>query len=417
MENFDNLQATKKRNLSQVSKNSVSPSPPIKMATKVNTDIVDNLEPGLDSSKLKSIVDMDTDTETLHSKMDKMIDLMDQMMQRMDAHQTATTGEIQTLKEENHFLKLKLTEVDGKMTRMAMKISDLNEKYEDVQSRSMNRNILIHNIKEHQSEDIYAVVNDVLTTKLKIPDALMLSERYPVAPVHVDIAHRIGRPGGRDRPIVVQLTLRRGKEIIFNHVKNLKGTGISISEQLPSQVRERRETQFNYYKKLREDHKYDASVRVRLSRDKLFINNKRVTNRFENNTLQLAQDPEITLFKFEDLSHTEISEHSKNYFQGHAHMVNTLAEAKAAWSALLQNPEVSTAHHISYAYSMTTTTGDIAGQSDDGETGASDILSNIIQEKGLTNIFLAVSRHHNGPNLGKKRFEIIRATALDVLAK
>ena len=73
------------------------------------------------------------------------------------------------------------------------------------------------------------------------------------------------------------------------------------------------------------------------------------------------------------------------------------------------------AHHISYAYSISDETGETSGQSDDGETGASELIKTVIEDKKLTNVFLAVSRLHNGPNLGKKRFEIIRATALDAL--
>ena len=312
-------------------------------------------------------------------------------------------------------MKLKVAEADGKMTRMAVRINDLKNKYEDLQLRSMNKNILIYNIKEQQEEDIYSIVHDVLTTKLKIPEKLIHSEKYPAAPVQVDVAHRIGKPGGRERPIVVQFTLRRGKEIIFSYVKNLRDTGISISEQLPSQMRERREAQFGHFKRLREEHRHHANVRVRLIRDKLLVNNKPVKNCFENNTLQLVHDPQITPIKFKDMVHTEIFEKSQSYFQGHVYTVNTTAEAAAARSALLQDPEVAKAHHISYAYLISDETGETSGQSDDGETGASEILRTVIEEKKLTNLFLAVSRLHNGPNLGKKRFEIIRTTALDVL--
>ena len=97
--------------------------------------------------------------------------------------------------------------------------------------------------------------------------------------------------------------------------------------------------------------------------------------------------------------------------------MKTIAEANASLATLLQNPDVAKPHHISYAYSITNEIEDVIGQSDDGETGTSDVLKTIIQERNLTNIFLSVSRCHNGPNLGKKRFEIIRATALDALSK
>ena len=80
--------------------------------------------------------------------------------------------------------------------------------------------------------------------KLKISEQYMQSKQNPVAPVQVDIAHQIGRPGIKGRPIVVQLALRRGKDIIFSHVKNLKGSGVFITEQLPADMREKRDAQF-----------------------------------------------------------------------------------------------------------------------------------------------------------------------------
>ena len=49
------------------------------------------------------------------------------------------------------------------------------------------------------------------------------------------------------------------------------------------------------------------------------------------------------------------------------------------------------------------------------EYGASKILCDIIKEKGLENIFLAVTRIHNGPNLAKKRFELISSAARKVI--
>ena len=200
-------------------------------------------------------------------------------------------------------------------------------------------------------------------------------------------------------------------------MKNLKCSDVSISEQLPSEMRERREVQFSHFKHLRDESKHNNNVKIRLTRDKLSVNNKLVPSNFENNTLQMANDPDTTVTKFEDLSGTKTYEHSQSYFQGHAHTVNTIAEAKSSPGALLQNPDVAKAHHISYAYLITNEAGDAAGQSDNGETGASDISKTIIRERGLNNIFLAVSRCHNGPNLGRKRFEIIKTTALDALPK
>ena len=59
----------------------------------------------------------------------------------------------------------------------------------------------------------------------------------------------------------------------------------------------------------------------------------------------------------------------------------------------------------------------IIGNSDGGEWAPSKILSNIIEENGLTNIFLAVTRKHAGPNIGQKRFAIIADVAKKTIEK
>ena len=300
---------------------------------------------------------------------------------------------------------------------MSTSMDKLSKTCEDLQLRSMNRNIVIHNIQERQGEDIYETVADVFRNKLKIPEHLLHSNHNPSAPVQIDVAHRLGRSGVKARPIVVQLVLRRGKDVIFGHVKNLKGSRVSISEQLPSEMRERRDAQFMKYKQLREEHQNNQSVRVKLTKDKLLLNNKIVENNFERNSLSTASPPEIYPIRFQDILHTDVSEYSQSYFQGHLNTVTSIAEAKASLSALLQNSDVAKAHHITYAYSILDGGNTTDGQSDDGEIGASDILQTIIKEKGLTNIFVAVSRCHSGPNIGKKRFEMIKTAALNVISK
>ena len=274
----------------------------------------------------------------------------------------------------------------------------------------MNQNILIHNVHEERGEDIYKLVSDIFVNNLKVPEQLLHSEKHPAGPILIDIGHRIGKPGWKPRPIVVKFALRRGKEIIFKYVKNLKGQTISISEQLPGAMRERRDILFPKMRSLREQHKNDISYKVQLSKDKLFENNSPVASTFKVNPLP---DEMSTPVSYDTLLHTDVLEHAKSYFQGHLMQVKSIQEAKAAYSALLQNHSVSKAHHIMYAYSVA---GDspnrfIQGNDDDGEYGGSEILRDTLNKHSLTGCFIAVSRLHNGPNIGRKRFQLIESCA------
>ena len=59
----------------------------------------------------------------------------------------------------------------------------------------------------------------------------------------------------------------------------------------------------------------------------------------------------------------------------------------------------------------------IVGNNDGGEWAASRLLANLIEEHGLTNTFLAVTRKLAGPNLGPKRFKIITEIGTKALHK
>ena len=377
----------------------------------------DNEPDGSHMSRLESISDLGIDTEFLHTKMDTVIGLLQQMMLRFDNYKEQTNEEVSKLKRDNLHLNIKVQKAEGRITRMSRDISKLNSQCEELQLRTMNSNIVIRNLTEQHSEDIYEVVHDVFANKLKIPNNLLHSPTNPAAPVQIDVAHRIGKIGKKARPIVVKLVLRRGKDIVLNHARNLKGTTISICEQLPSEMRERRDTQLGKFKSLKEEYKNDTNMKVRLKKDKLFVNNTLIRGDFEEKPLSLTKSMNPTYFEYSDMTHTDVIEDSHSYFQGHSQTITSIPEANAAYSALLQNPDVASAHHISYAYSFASEHGITTGYNDDGETGAGKVLKMVIEQKSLENIFLAVSRHHNGPNLGRKRFDLIRSTALKVIDK
>ena len=313
-------------------------------------------------------------------------------------------------------------ETEGQSARMSRDIEKLKRDFEDLEVRSMSHNIVIYNVPEQAREDIDKTVTDCFTKMLKLPDHPILSERHPVAPVQVDIAHRVGKVNQRNRPIVVKLMRRKGKDIILQHARNLRGTGISISEQLPSEMRERRTLQIPKLKALRGQHRNDTSTKVVLSKDKLRLNNTVVPSDFETNPISLEKSESWMFFEYDSIRHSEPIEFSGSCFQGHMAKITSMDEVKRAYCALLQNPKTASAHHIMYAYSYTDETATFNqqfvqhGNSDDGEYGGSQILTRLLSETKLNNIFLAVSRVHNGPNIGRKRYELIEESCRRVIS-
>ena len=178
-------------------------------------------------------------------------------------------------------------------------------------------------------------------------------------------------------------------------------------------MRERRTIQRESFKKYRELY-HGSDTQVKLVKDKLIVGSNVVEEAFQENPL--VSNPTSFPKPQSALKHTEVMAVNGIHFQAHAGHVLSVSAAASAKDSLFQIPAVSQSDHLIYAYSITDPSGmKITGNSDGGEWAASKILSNLIVESGLTNTFLAVTRRHAGPNLGKKRFTIITDIARKVL--
>ncbi|CAB4011268.1 Hypothetical predicted protein [Paramuricea clavata] len=89
--------------------------------------------------------------------------------------------------------------------------------------------------------------------------------------IKIDQAHRVGRKrDGRRKPraIVAKFNFFPDREKIRFNAKKLRGTKIGISEQFPEEIEKVRQTLYPEMRRAKA-----AKQRVRLVRDKLYINN------------------------------------------------------------------------------------------------------------------------------------------------
>ena len=107
----------------------------------------------------------------------------------------------------------------------------------------MEYNVLFYGLPEEHNENCENKILKLIQSDLKVPPRDVYSVENVIGEVRVDIAHRVGRRSAdrkKPRPIVVQFLSRKGKLIVLQHAQNLKGSRLSISEQLPPLVREQR---------------------------------------------------------------------------------------------------------------------------------------------------------------------------------
>ena len=251
---------------------------------------------------------------------------------------------------------------------------------------------------------------------MNIPYNLIYSQDNISGEIRIDIAHRIGKKNQSTtsrRPVVVKFVTRKGRDMVLKHAKNLKGKRQYVSEQLPGQMRERRMAQNDVMKQLRKDYPDSKSNRIHFVKDVLIHNGKSIDAHFEYNVLPQL---DVTPFKYESVHHSEPIQVNGSTFQGHAKQVSSVEDAVKTRNALFQDEVVAASHHIMYAYRIDTDDGIfVTGNSDDGECMGSDILVKLLDKLKMDNVFLAVSRIHQGPNLGRKRFELIHQVGEEAL--
>ena len=319
---------------------------------------------------------------------------------------------IDILEKENSDLKLKVSSVMGKSLRLECKLERTKKRIIEMEYREMRQNLVFYNVDENISENPKELMTSVLQTNFGVSCETSNSEQSQHN-AEIDVAHRIGtKISGKTRPMVVRFTTRKWKELVLAKSRTTK-TSIKVSEQYPSEMKERRNAQLDSLKAYRDIHK-DKGTKVTLVKDKLFVGKQVVGTNFENNKLQPLPTDSVRPLK--TITQTPVQEYNKSYFQGHAARVSSIKQAAAIKQALYQSSHNANSDHLIYAYAVTDESGmKITGNSDDGEWTASRLLLDLISHKMETNIFIAVSRQHQGPNLGRKRLSIISAIAEDAL--
>jgi hypothetical protein len=131
--------------------------------------------------------------------------------------------ELQALKEENKQLHDRIRELE---VSCHLKVDDL-EQY------GRRHSIRIFGIPESDKEDTDLLALDVFNKKLNVPVTL----------ADVNRSHRVGRrqppqqgqAKPKDRPIIVRLCSYRTRKMIFDAKRKLKGSGVTIREDLTAE--------------------------------------------------------------------------------------------------------------------------------------------------------------------------------------
>lgn len=145
------------------------------------------------------------------------------------------TGDLFDLKQENTTMKEEIRQLkkahestEEKLRLCELKVSDCEMKTVRLAQHSRKSNIRVFKLPEKAKEDAVEEVAQLLRSKLKVN----------ITRDSIDAAHRLPKTGTKDTPaqVIVKFHRRADKQQVMQNRKLLKGTGISIADDLCPEI-------------------------------------------------------------------------------------------------------------------------------------------------------------------------------------
>ena len=188
--------------------------------------------------------------------------------------------EIKSQTKDIAVLSERITKIEDKVDA---KMAEFQKRLDDLEGQSRRSNVIIHGIAEDDQDETWEAterkVHDLIKTKLKITE-----------PIPFERCHRLGRKRANgSRPIITKLSFFKDKLRLFKQAKELKNSGVSISEDYVKSVREARSKMVPLMKLAR-----DKGKRASLNYDKLIIDGEKYAVNREGRVVSLRTGNTLT---------------------------------------------------------------------------------------------------------------------------
>ena len=360
--------------------------------------------------------DISDDTKGIMPHLKKLEKQQEELQARMDDWEsnipvvTDLRQRIQDLEAQNCKLQDDVETLKGYIQVQEKAINSNQKKITDLTSRSMANNVVITGLlKDSKDENCKEKVLTFLRTQLNMT----------ISDSDVVVAHRMGKQqqgegGTQSRPMVVRCSLEL-RRTIFNHTSRLKN--ITNDNNQPFYVKPQLPEPLLSEKKERED----KLRSIRKANDLLPENQKKTAAHIKNNTLYINDVPQKKhifpptaqdVFNIDretrqkmdkiHISHSGVISEKKSTFCGHAVHVRNATDVKLAY--LKMKAMYLECDHIMMGYTFKT----FSGNADNGEFGASSKILNIIQNRGLRDTAVFMTREFGGIQLGTQTIHVNR---------
>ena len=229
--------------------------------------------------------------------------------------------------------------------------------------------------------------------------------------VKFERVHQVGKNVRNKTRAIVAKVNAEGKQLIFQHVKNLdKSKKFGVSDQLPRELEERKKQLLPLYKDAKRQ-----SKNVKWSTNKLIVNGKvqSVQKDRINDVNVIASEKALKIH--DRVKHSVMCVHLGHSFQGHRVRLDDTDSIVPSLHAIYSDERVARAHHNVYAYRLKTPSGYVEHFMDDGEWGAGAKLLALLRSENIENTLVCTSTWKGLKNIGRAKFDQIVSTAKEVL--
>jgi hypothetical protein len=164
-------------------------------------------------------------------KLDQLFTLNTSMQNTLTASTTELKGQLTSVENKVLSIDDKISNVSIDLAHATQSISELENKVDLLENKNRENNIIIFGISEASNikdENICDIIIQLCADKLNINISIN----------DINKCHRFGTfKLNKKRPVLLSLVHNRIKSNIFSNVKNLKGTGISICDDLTPTAR------------------------------------------------------------------------------------------------------------------------------------------------------------------------------------
>ena len=324
-------------------------------------------------------------------------------------NQTTHNGSIvEVLKSENQSLRNEVELLKNVVIRMDRKIEEMDREITDLRGRSMRDNILIHQFDYSPNEDLSVLV----------PAAI---KKYFDIDVQFVRIHRNGnKPYANGKPVSItgKLTDRNQKTAILQAQKAKKADKIKIpffvTAQEPNVTVENRKRLYGISDNFRKNNQSTKVVKNTVLMPNGSVYEEEVPKLSNADILQITSEEKDGLEKVELVSTGPTVRKGSSFFASGARVTSAEEVNDVYKKVCLDLDSASSNHRILVYRFMDQDSHEHCGYHDDGEHGAGRRLLRYMEDNGIMDTAVVVTRWFGGTHIGFERFQIMEGLVCEV---